>query len=225
LQRDLAGERVEQRQRLDLVVEQLHPQRLVVGLRRVDVDHVAAHPIGAAGELDLVAAVLQRGQRRSMARWSMMLAAGQVQHHLQIGLRVAEAVDARHRRHQDDVRALQQGLGGGQAHLLDVLVDRGVLLDVGVGGRHIGLRLVVVVVGDEVLDRVVREELAHLAVELRGQGLVRRQQQGRALHALDDVGDGEGLAGAGDAEQGHAGLAVLQALHQRRIASGWSPAG
>jgi hypothetical protein len=54
----------------------------------------------------------------------------------------------------------------------------------------------------------VREELAHLAVELGGQGLVGRQQQRRALHLGDDVGDGEGLAGAGDAEQG------------RRMASG-----
>ena len=40
---------------------------------------------------------------------------------------------------------------------------------------HVGLGLVVVVVGDEVLDRVVREELAELPVELRREGLVVRQ--------------------------------------------------
>ena len=40
---------------------------------------------------------------------------------------------------------------------------------------HVGLGLVVVVVGDEVLDRVVREELAELAVQLRGERLVVRQ--------------------------------------------------
>jgi len=38
---------------------------------------------------------------------------------------------------------------------LDLLVDRRVLLDVGVGLRDVGLGLVVVVVGDEVLDRVL----------------------------------------------------------------------
>ena len=59
-----------------------------------------------------------------------------------------------------DVAALEQRLGRRQAHLLDVLVDRGVLLDVGVARGHVGLGLVVVVVRDEVLDRVVREELA-----------------------------------------------------------------
>jgi hypothetical protein len=33
------------------------------------------------------------------------------------------------------------------------------LLDEGVGARHVGLGLVVVVIGDEILDRVVREEV------------------------------------------------------------------
>ena len=111
-------------------------------------------------------------------------------------------------------RPLEQRLGRREPHLLDVLVDRGVLLDVGVGRRHVGLGLVVVVVGDEVLDRVVREELPELAVELRGQRLVVRQHQRRPLHALDHVGDGEGLAGAGDAEQRLVREAVAEPVDQ-----------
>jgi hypothetical protein len=50
-----------------------------------------------------------------------------------------------------------------------VLVDLGVLLDERVGPRDVGLGLVVVVVGDEVLDGVVREELGELVRELRGE--------------------------------------------------------
>ena len=56
----------------------------------------------------------------------------------------------------------------------DVVVLRGVLLDVQVGLRDVRLRLVVVVVRDEVLDRVRREELAELVAELSGQRLVVR---------------------------------------------------
>ncbi len=100
------------------------------------------------------------------------------------------------------------------AHPVDLLVDRGVLLDVGVGARHIGLRLVVVVVGDEVLDRVLGEERLHLAVELGGQGLVGGEDQGRALHRLDHLGGGEGLARAGDPKQHLVALAVFQAFDQ-----------
>ena len=110
-----------------------------------------------------------------MPRWSICSPADRCSSHLEIGLGIAEAVDRRHGGDDDHVAPLQQRLGGRQAHLLDVLVDRGVLLDVGVGGRHVGLGLVVVVVGDEVLHRVVREELLELAVELRRQGLVVRR--------------------------------------------------
>ena len=111
----------------------------------------------------------------------MRRAAREVQHHAVIRRRIAEAVDRRHRRDDDDVAALEQRLRGGQPHLLDVAVDRRVLLDVRVARGHVRLGLVVVVVRDEVLDRVVREELAHLAVELRGERLVVREDQRRAL--------------------------------------------
>jgi hypothetical protein len=90
------------------------------------------------------------------------------------------------------------------------------LLDVGVGARHVGLGLVVVVVGDEILHRVVGEEVLELAIELRGQRLVRRQDQRRALGRLDDLGHGEGLARAGDAEQHLVALGITDALDEFR---------
>ena len=96
------------------------------------------------------------------------------------------------------------------AHAVDLLVDRAFLLDIGVGPRHIGLGLVVVVVGDEILHRVLGKEALHLAIELGGQGLVRRQDQGRALQMLDDMGHGEGLARAGDAQQDLVALLALE---------------
>jgi len=100
------------------------------------------------------------------------------------------------------------------AQLVNLVVDVRVLLDVGVGARDVGLRLVVVVVADEVLDCVVRKELLELAVELRGQGLVGREHQSRALHCLDHVGHGERLARAGHAEQGLLVVAALEPLDQ-----------
>jgi hypothetical protein len=57
------------------------------------------------------------------------------------------------------------------AQPVDLVVDRRVLLDIEVLGGDVGLGLVVVVVGDEVLDPVVREELAELVAELRRQRL------------------------------------------------------
>ena len=92
------------------------------------------------------------------------------------------------------------------AHPVDGFVDGGVLFDVEVGLGHVGLGLVVVVVGDEILHRVVREELLELAVELGRQGLVGGQDQGGEVDPGDDVGHGEGLAGAGDPQEDLVGL-------------------
>ncbi len=137
-----------------------------------------------------------------------------MQHHLQVGLGVAQAIDRGHRGHDDGVLAFQQRLGRRQAHLLDVLVDRRILLDEGIGSRHVGFGLVVVVVGNEVLHRIAREELLELPVQLRRQRLVVRNHQRRSLHRLDDLGNGECLARTGDAQQRLCGQAGLQAVDQ-----------
>ena len=59
-------------------------------------------------------------------------------------------------------------------------LTRAVLLDVEVGLGNVGLGLVVVVVGDEVLDGVVGEELPELVAELRGERLVVGDHERRA---------------------------------------------
>ena len=88
----------------------------------------------------------------------------------------------------------------------------------------VGLGLVVVVVGHKELDGVAGKEFFELGGELGGQGLVVGHHQRGALHPLDDVGHGEGLAAAGHA---HEGLpvgaldnAVDQAIHSFRLVAG-----
>ena len=88
------------------------------------------------------------------------------------------------------------------------------LLDIGVGARDVGFRLVIVVIGDEIFDRVVGKEAPELAIELRRQRLVGREDQRRALRLLDHLRHGEGLARAGDAEQHLGAVVALHALDQ-----------
>ena len=211
---DAAGERVEQRQRLELVVEQLDPDRQLAVLGREDVDRVAAHAERAAREVGLVARVLHPDQVGDRVALAELVADAHDHPHLGVVLGRADAVDRAHRGDDDDVAPLEHALGRRQAHLLDVLVDRAVLLDEEVALRHVGLGLVVVVVADEVLDRVLREELAELAVELRRQRLVGREDDRRPADLGDHVGHREGLARAGDAEQRLERQAVADALDQ-----------
>ena len=71
------------------------------------------------------------------------------------------------------------------AQTLHILVDGGILLNIGIGLRDIGLGLVVVVVGDEVLDRVVWQQAAELIGQLGRQRLVRRHDEGWPLHLFN----------------------------------------
>jgi len=134
--------------------------------------------------------------------------------HRGIGLDRADTVDARHRSDDDDVVALQERPCRRVAHAVDLLVDGRILLDIGVGPRHIGLGLVVVVIETKYSTALSGKKLLKLAVELRRQRLVRRQDQRGPLRGLDHLGHGVGLAGAGDAEQHLGAVVALDALDQ-----------
>ena len=146
----LAAQRIDLGDRLDLVAEELDAQRPLLLVGRKDLDHVAAHPEGAAVEVEVVALVLDLDQLAQQRVAVDALAALEEHQHVEVRLGRAEAVDAGDAGDDDDVVALEQRLGRRVAHLVDLVVDGRVLLDVGVGGRDVGLRLVVVVVADEV---------------------------------------------------------------------------
>ena len=99
------------------------------------------------------------------------------------------------------------------------------LLDVGVGARDVGLGLVIIVVADEIFDRIVGEEALELAVELGGEDLVRARctSAGRCSVSMT-LAMVKVLPDAGDAEQHLALLAVERGLDQfldrRRLVAG-----
>ena len=195
-----ARQRVEFTEAFNFIPEQLHPDGDTIRLRREDIDDIATHTEGGAVQLVVVACVLQLGEALEHRPLIHDRTQTQMQYHSVIRLRVPQAVDRRYRGDDDGVRPLQQRLGGGQSHLLDLFVDGGVFLDVRVRRRHIGLGLIVIVVRYEILHGVVRKEVAHLGVQLGRQGLVRCHHQGRTLQTLHHIGDGVGLARTGHPE-------------------------
>jgi len=100
------------------------------------------------------------------------------------------------------------------AHPVDRFIDRAFFLDIEIAPRNIGLWLVIVIVGDEVLDRIIREEGFEFSIELRRQSFIRREDQSRSLGRFDDLGHGKGLAGSGRAEQDLVALALLDTIHE-----------
>ncbi len=113
-------------------------------------------------------------------------------------------------------RRVEERRGRGEPQARDVVVLGRVLLDVEVGLRDVRLGLVVVVVGDEVLDRVLGEELAELVAELRGQRLVVSDDERRALELLDRPRHRRRLARARRAQDGLEAVALPDGLRDLR---------
>lgn len=94
-----------------------------------------------------------------------------------------------------------QARSSAKAHLVDLVVNLKVLFYIGIRRGEVSLGLVVIVIGDEVLDGVMRKEPFELGVQLSSEGLVMRQDEGGPLELRDDVGNGESLTRTSDAEK------------------------
>ena len=215
----LARHHVEGHDALDGVAEHLDPQRLLL-VGRMDLDRVAPGPERPPDEVDVVAGVLQIDELAQDVALVVLLADGEPENAVPVLDRRAQAVDARDRGHHDDVPAHEQRRGGGVAQAVDLVVDRRVLLYVGVGRREVGLGLVVVVVRDEELDPVLGEQVPQLGAELGRQGLVRLDDESGALDLFDHPGDRGRLPGAGDALEGLVPVPSLRSLDERGDGSG-----
>ena len=209
----LTTQRIHEADALDLVAPELDADRVRVFVRREDLHGIAAHAEGAAVKVDVVALVLQLDEATKETGAQVLFAGLQPNEHLPIPIGASDAVDATHRRHDDRIATAQERARGRMTHAVDGVIDDGVLLDISIGRRNVRFRLIVVVIADEVLHRIVREELFHFAIELRCECLVRRHDERRPVRLRDHVRDGEGLAAAGDAEQG---LVLVLGLEARR---------
>ena len=210
---ELARECVVTADSLHLVAEQLDPDpQLLVG--RVQLDRVAPRPEAAPGEDVVISRVVQLDEPAQKLTLVDHVPGSDDEDPVLVLLGRTEAVDARHRGHDDHVTPEKQARGGRVTEAVDLVVDRRVLLDIGIGRRQVRLGLVVVVVRDEVLHPVLREKLLQLRRELSGERLVRLDHEGRALDRFDRPCDGGGLSAAGYPEKRLIPLPRSHALRQ-----------
>ena len=195
-------------------------------LRWKHINRVTAHTKLAAGKIGFVPCILHAHQLSDQVALPNLVSDPQSHHHLVVALGLANAVNGRHRGHNDHIAPLKNALRTAQTHLLNVFIDGAVFLDEKVALGHIGFRLVVVVVANEVLHSILGKKLPKLAVQLSGQCLVGRKNNGRAAKPCNRIGHGESLAGARHAKQCLKHLAIAHPLHQlldryRLVSSRW----
>ena len=197
---DLAGQGIQLRDPFDVVAEELHADREVF-VRRLHFERVAPNAELATHQIRVRALVLDVNEVAEHRVAPDPLALVQPDGDRAVVDRRAEAVDAGDRGDDDHVAALEQRPGRRMPHLVDLFVPGAVLLDVGVAPGDVRLRLVVVVVRDEVLDGVLWEKLLELAVKLRRERLVVGEDQRRPPGLGDDLRHRHGLARPGDAPE------------------------
>ena len=88
---------------------------------------------------------------------------------------IPDSIQARHRRHHNDVSATrQQSRGGGKAKPVYLLVYHQVFLDIFVSRWYISLGLVIIVVGNEIMNRIIWEKTLEFRVQLCCKSLIVR---------------------------------------------------
>ena len=209
---DLAGQDVDFRDALDLVAEEPDAQRLVRPVDRIDVERVAVRTERAALKVHVVALILNLDEPLHDLAAVDLHALPERNGQPKVFLRIAEPVDARDRRDDDDVAAFVERAGCGVAQLVDLVVDLDRLFDVGVRRGQIRLRLIIVVIRHKKLDRGVGKQLLELGAELRGERFVVRKDERGLLHALDHLCHRIGFSASRDAQQHRHRVARLDAL-------------
>ena len=221
----LAGDGVYLRDTVHLVPKEFHP---VGGIGRVGwvyLHHIPPDSEFIADEIHVVALVLQLHQLADKLVPLLLHPLAQGDNHVLIVDGVPQGVDTGDAGYNDNIPPLRQGGGGGVAQTLNLVVDGAVLFNIGIGGGDVGLRLVVVVIGDKIFHRVMGEELLELGAELGRQGFVVGQDEGGAVQPLDDIRHGEGLARSGDPFQDLFPVPGLDTLHQGINGLGLVPGG
>ena len=210
---------------VNLVAEKFNTQGVLALIGGDDLQHVAMHTEAAAGKFIVIARILNFHQALDQLVPADLHAGTHADHHALILAGIAHGIDARHAGNDDHIAALTHGSGGRVAQPVDLLVDGGILFDVGIGGGDVGFGLVVIVIADEILHCAVRKKGAQLAAQLGRQRLVMRQDQSGLLHLFNDGRHGKGLSAAGDTQQHLVAFSLQNASGQRFNGRGLVAAG
>ena len=212
---DNAGQGVKFADAVNLVPKELHPDRPVPVIGGVNLHRIPPDPEAVALKGHVVALIADFHQTAQQFVPAVLRPHAQGDDQIGKIIRFSQPVDTGDGSHHNHVPPFQQGTGGGQAQAVNLVIYGGVFGDIGIRMGDIRLRLVVVIVADEIFHGVVGKKLLKLRAQLGGKGLVMGQHQRGTLHALDHFRHGEGLSGTGHAQQDLFFQPVLDARRQR----------
>ena len=213
---DFPGKHINFRNPVDLIPEKFHPHSRIRTVGRKNLQSVPADTEGASVKIHLIAGVLNVDQFSDDLIPVLGHARTKRDHHVLEFLWRTQSVNTGYGGDDDNVLALRHGSSGREPELVDLVIDGRVLGNVGVRGWHICFRLVIIVIGDEILHRILREKLLKFPIKLRRQRLIVRQDQSRLIQLSNNIRHGKRLTRPRHPQQSLELISLLKSLHQFR---------
>ena len=172
LSQHLTREHIKLKDAIHLVIKHFNAHGLFTIGRRNNLNDISPHPKGAALKIDIIAVVLNLYQLMQNFLSVNNLAQSQGKHHIIVLLGGTQAINTADAGHDNNISALKEGAGSGMAQLIDFIINGSILFNISIGLGNIGLRLVVIVIGNKVFHRIIREEGLQLTGQLCRQRFV-----------------------------------------------------
>ena len=161
---NLPGQRIKLCDPIDLISEKLHPDRILKGRYRNDLQHIALHPESTTPKIHIISHVLNIDQLPDHIIPVLVHTRAQRNHHFPVIIRITNPIDTGYRRYYDHIPPLNQCSSRTVSQLIDFIIDCRILRNIGICRWHICLRLIIIIIGNKILHRIMWEECLKLTV-------------------------------------------------------------
>ena len=197
----LSGDHIDFGNTVDLIAEKLNADCCFTSIGWKNLHYIPAHTEFVSDEIDIIALILQFDQFFGQFIALLLHSGTQRDYHVAVIDWVTQRIDAGNTGNDDDIPAFGQCRSSRMSELLDLIIDCTVLFDIGIGIRDIGLRLIIVVVRDEVFHRIIWKKRLKLRAKLCCQRLVVCQNQSWTIYCFDNIGHGKSFTRTGNTQQ------------------------
>ena len=204
-----------------LISEELHSDSCISRICRKYLHHISPDTKLVSHEIYIVSLILDTHKVSNKSVTGFLHTTTNRHHHGLILLRVTKGVDTRNAGDDNNVTAFGDSGGSGMSELIYLVINGAVLFDINVLARHIGFRLIIVIVGHEIFHGIVRKKLLELRTKLSGKYLIMGKHERWTVYPSNNVCHSKGLAGTSNAHKGllsHAAFDTLyQSVHRLRL--------
>ena len=209
---DFACQHIYFRNAIDFIPEKFHTNGMLRGADRENFDHIPTDTKRTSFKIQIIAVILHFHQGAQDFIPVLLHAGAQGKHHAIVFLGVTQTINTGNAGNNNDILSLHQRRRGGMAQLINFIIDRGILFDIGIRTWYIRFGLIIIIIADEILHRIFGEELLQLVIKLCRKGFIVCNDQGWLLDFLNDICHGKGFAGARNPQQSLEFQALLEAL-------------